>query len=450
MNTLEAETIAKLWQELKAKKADLKFAATKVLNEKSAVKVKILALLNSKIEPVSQMSDYGFVVLNQTILSSHDRSSVAEQGFIGNDFFKARVMDVDNQIIKGLSIHLVKMISGIITNDSEHEVTLSTDENFCQQLFQNKLIVKLLRLFLIHHFGVAEDVTKKIKVRVDQEIFSLKVNQKLVTRDLIFQTRDVVNQCLENKRLNYQKYPFLKDELTKAEKEQLTKIELVEIKNFSSEKNKFSVDFLVGSEKINDFLNNSKKELFTAIKIINQKIKLLNQEQLSELSPELTVDSYEKLEQLQQDYRQLKDDFTKFQNDNPELMRHFIDDSIATQYFEKIGDYQFVHINFNNLLLDEDLLAAKANEIIQTTEDQIVFLSNNNLDNASLIVKLSPNLISKINIVPLVNQFANSAFKEVTYPQSDSVFVRADNFQVVSDFIRNIINFFKISNNQTI
>lgn len=450
MNTLEAETIEKFWQELKVKKADLKFEATKVLNEKSAVKVKILALLNEKIKPINQMSDYGFVVLNQTILSSHNKTSVAEQGFISNEFFKARVVDVDSTIIKGVAIHLVKMISGIITNDSEHEVTLSTDENFCQQLFQNKLIVKLFHLFLMHQFNVVADVTKKIKVRVDQEIFNLTVNQKLVNRTLIFQTRDAVNQCLENKRLNYQKYPFLKDELTKAEKEQLTKIELVEIKNFSTEKNKISVDFLVGSEKISDFLNNSKKELFAAIKIINQKTKLINHEQLSELSPELTVDSYEKLEQLHQDYLQLKNDFTKFQNDNPELMKQFIDDSIATQYFEKIGDYQFVHINFNNLLLDEDLLAAKANDIIQTTEDQIVFLSNNNLDNASLIVKLSPNLISKINMTPLVNQFANSAFKEITYFQQDSVFVRADNFQVISDFIRNIINFFKISNNQTI
>lgn len=450
MSTLAVETIEKLWQELKAKKADLKFEATKVLNEKSSIRVKILALLNEKIEPVSQMSEYGFVVLNQTMLNSHDKSTVAEQGFIGNEFFKARVVDVDSTIVKDLSIHLVKMISGIITNDSEHEVTLSTDENFCQQLFQNKLIVKLFVLFLVHQFDVTANMAKKIKIRVDQEVFNLAVDQKVLTKDLIFQTRDAVNQCLENKRLNYQKYPFLKDELTKSEKEQLTKIELVEIKNFSREKNKFSVDFLVGSEKISDFLTNSKKELFAAIKIINQKIKLINHEQLSEMSPELTVDSYEKLAQLQQDYLQLKNDFTKFQNDNPELMKHFIDDSIATQYFEKIGDYQFVHINFNNLLLDEDLLAAKANDIIQTTEDQIVFLSNNNLDDASLIVKLSPNLISKINITPLVNQFANSAFKEVTYLQSDSVFVRADNFQVISDFIRNIINFFKISNNQTI
>lgn len=451
MNPLEPE-IKDWWQILKDKKQELKFAKTKFINDKSEIKVKILDLLNDRLESVSQLPNFGLIVLNQTILNSHDQTSISEQGFISSGFFKARVVDVDSTTIKGVYFHLVKVISGIITVAEDHEVTLSTDEYFCQQLFDNKLVVKLFSLFFQHVFELQKEVVSKIKAKIDDSLVTLNFKKQLkISKAMIFETRDAINQCLENKRLNYQKYPFLKDELTKLEKEHLSKLELIEIKDFRNEKNNFSVDFLVGSEQIADFLINSKKELFASIKMINQKIKLINSEQLSEFSPDLIVDSYEKLEQLNQDYLNLKNDFTEFQNRNPELMKDFINDSIETQYSEKIGDYQFVHINFNNLLLDHDLLAQKALARISNTDDQILFLSNNNLENSMVILKISKNLIDKINLTPLVNQFSNNAFKAISYHQEqDSVFIEADNYQVINSFISNIINFFKISNNQSI
>ncbi|MBE4704347.1 hypothetical protein [Spiroplasma platyhelix] len=452
MNPVEPESISNWWQNLKLKKQNFQFAKTKFISDKSEAKVKIVHLLNDKIEPVSQIPNFGLIVLNQTILNSHDKTSIAEQGFISSDFFKAKIIDVDSTTVKGVYFHLVKVISGIITISEDYELTLTTDEYFCQQLFDNKLAVKLFNLFLHHNFAISEDVIKKISVRIDDDIFTLKFNKKLnISKEMIFQTRDAINQCLENKRLNYQKYPFLKDELTKLEKERLTKLELIEVKNFTTQKNNFTVDFLVGKEKISDFFINSKKELFAGIKMINQKIKVISSDKISEFYPELIVDTYEKLEQLNHDYLKLKDDFTNFQNKNPELMKNFINDSIETQYSEKIGDYQFIHINFNNLLLDQDLLASKAAEKIQTADDQILFLSNNNLANSMVILKISQNLISEINITPLVNQFSNVSFKAINYNQEqDGVFIEADNYQVINDFIRNIINFFKISNNQTI
>lgn len=452
MNPIEGESINTWWKNLKLKKTDLQFDETKFISDKSEIKVKILSLLNDRFESVTQLPNFGLIVLDQTILNSHDKTSISEQGFISNEFFKARIIDVDSTIVRGVYFHLVKVISGIITNNPEHELTLSTDEYFCQQLFDNKLVIKLFKLFLQHLFKIPKALIRKINVSVDEEILTLKFNANLnIDRTIIFAARDAINQCLENKRMNYQKYPFLKDELTKVEKEHLAKLELIEIKNFSVEKNDLIVDFLVGKEKIVDFLINSKKELFAGIKMINQKIKLIKSEELSEFAPDLIIDSYEKLEQLNQSYQKLKDDFTDFQNQNPELMKKFIDDSIETQYLEKIGDYQFVHINFNNLLLDKELLDLKAIEKIQTSDDQILFLSNNNLANSMVLLKISKNLISKINITPLVNQFSNLSFKEISYNQEqDGVFIEADNYQVISDFIGNIINFFKISNNQTI
>lgn len=451
MNPVEIESINIVWQKLKQKKNDLQFVETKFINDKSEVKVTILKLLNDSIEPVNQISSFGLLVLNQTILNSHDQTSIAEQGFISSEFFKARVIDVDSTTIKGVYFHLIKVISGIITINPEYQLILTTDEYFCHQLFDNKLVVKLFKLFLIHIFAVAKDLIKKIKISVDEERLTLKFNKKLISKVMIFKIRDAINQCLENKRVNYQKYPFLKNTLTKLEKERLAKLELVEIKNFIEEKNNVRVEFLVGKEKIDEFLINSKKELFAGIKMINQKIKLINSDKLSEFTPELIIDSYEKLAQLNQNYLQLKNEFTDFQNQNPELMKKFIEDSIETQYLEKIGDYQFVHINFNNLLLDKDLLDLKAMEKIQAVDDQVLFLSNNNLANSMVMLKISQNLINKISIAPLVNQFSNLAFKEISYnQQQDSVFIEADNYQVISDFITNIINFFKISNNQTI
>lgn len=446
------ETKIKDWKEnLKAKKSDFCFENTKFINDKSEIDVKILNLLDDKAKTVNQLTNLGIVVLNQTILNSHNKISISEQGILANDFFKAKVLDVDNTIVDGVYFHLVKIISGIVTINPIHQVKLIADENFCQELFNNKLAVKLFNLFLFHLLKIPSSLIKKIKYKIDEEKFVLTFNKNLIiNKKMIFKTRNLINQCLALKKVNYQKYPFLKQELTKIEKDNFNQLEMIEIESISETKNNFNFKFLVGSKRVNDFFINKKKELLSLIYIINKKIKLINHENLCELYPDIIVDSYEKLEQLEQEYLQLKNTFTNFQNQNPELIRNFIDESVETQYSEKIGDYEFIHINFNNLLIDKEVLEAKALEKINDFNDKILFLSNNNFDNSMVIFKISKNLIDKINIVPIVNQFFNSEFKKVLYNNQESVFIAANNYQVINDFISNIINFFKISNNQMI
>lgn len=438
------------WHELKAKNKNFHFSKTKFINDQLETNVKILDLLNDKIDSVSQLPNFGLIVLNQTILNSHDKTSISEQGVLSSDFFKARIIDVDNTTVKGVYFHLVKVISGIITINPDHELTLIADEQFNKELFKNKLGAKLFNLFLQDTLKSKSSLISKINVTIDDKVFNLKFGKNLISKELIFRNRDLVNEFLESNKINYQKYPFLRDRLTKLEKETINQVELIEIKNFKEDKNNFSVAFLVGSEIISDFLLSSKKELLTSIRIINKKIKLINNKKLSEFHPDLIIDSFEKLERLNQDYLQLKYQFTNFQNQNPDLMKNFINESIETQYSEKIGDYEFVHINFNNLLIDMDILESKALEKINASNDKVLFLSNSNFDNSMVILKLSKNLISKIAIPPLVNQFSNVEFKKINYHQQGSVFIEASNFQVINDFISNIINFFKISNNQTI
>lgn len=438
------------WQNLNAKKKELQFSKTKFLNDKLEVKIKILSLLNDKLENVSQLSDFGIIVLNQTILHSHDKTSIAEQGIISNDFFKARIIDVDNTLVKGVYFHLVKVISGIISIDLDHELILTTDEEFRTKRLNNKITAKLFGLFLQDFLQVEENLNKKIKININENNLNLKFNKDLaITKEIIFKIRNVINEFLAEKRINYQKYPFLKDVFTKLEKENLTRLELIEIQEFIKERNNFSVTFLVGKEKVNDFFLENKKELLASVRVINKKIKLINNVNLVELHPEVIIDSYEKLEKLNQQVLQLKKDFTNFQNQYPEIIKNFIDESIERHYSEKIGDYELIHINFNNLLIDKDLLESRALEKIGSLSDKVLFLSNNNFDNSMVILKISQNLTNKFNLTTLINQFSNSDFKKISYNQ-DTIFIEANNFQVINDFISNIINFFKISNNQLI
>ncbi|MGL5268799.1 MAG: hypothetical protein ACRC8P_03435 [Spiroplasma sp.] len=439
------------WQKLEAKKQDLNFSKTKFINDKLAVNVRILSLLNDKIETANQLPNFGLIVLDQTILNSYDNTSISEQGILSCDFFKARVVDVDSTTVEGVYFHLVKVISGIISINSDHELILTADEDFRRDLFNNKLAAKLFHLFLHHLAKEQEALIKKIKVSIDEKKIRMILSKNLkISRKLLFKTRDFVNECLENKKINYQEYPFLKDELTKIEKENVANLELIEIKNFIETKNNLIVDFLVGREKNDEFFISQKKGFLTAIRNINKEIKLINSEQLSEIYPDSIVDSYEKLEKLKQDYLQLKQNFIDFQNQNPDLIKNFIDESIETQYSEKVGNYEFIHVNFNNLLIDRDVLEEKALEKINGFDDRILFLSNNTFDNSMIVLRISKNLISQINITPLVNQFTSPAFKKIRYNDQDGVFIEASNYQVVNDFISNIINFFKISNNQTI
>lgn len=436
------------WRKLGAKKEELNFTTTKFITDKSTIKVKILGLLNDKIELANQLPTFGLIALDQTILNSYDKISISEQGILSCDLFKARVVDVDSSTVEGVYFHLVKVISGIISNSSDYEVILTADEEFRKDLFNNKLAAKLFQLFLHQFLQEQETLVEKIKFSIDDKKIRLTLTKEFnISREIIFKTRDCVNEYLAEKKKNYQKYSFLKDELTKIEKEKVTSFDFIEIKNFSESKNNLVVDFLVGREKIDDFFISQKKVFLTGIRNINKKIKLINNEQLCEIFPDTIIDSYEKLAKLKQDYLQLKQNLFDFQNQNPDLIKNFIDDSLETQYSEKVGNYEIVHINFNNLLIDQDILEEKALEKITNFDDRILFLSNNTFEESMFILRISKNLISKINITPLVNQFTSPAFKKISYNDQDSVFIEASNYQVVNDFISNIINFFKISNN---
>lgn len=438
---------------LKTKTNSYLFPKTKIITTKKKVNSKILALLNEKAEIVSQLSNYGLIILDKTILNSCDKKSISEQGIISSDFFKARIIDVNNKIIKGVYFHLVKIISGIIAINPEHQVTLAADEEFNKKLVTNKLAAKLFILFFNHYSKLQTSLITKNKIKINECWFQLQFSKKSnITKELLFEVRNLVNKFLSNKKLDYQKYQFLENDLTKVEIKNIFKLEKIEIANFEINGLNFIVNFLVSKLNINKFFLDAKKGLLTSIKIINKKIKIVNNDALiSQFRLDDEIKTYEELEKLNQDYLKLKANFTNFQNQNQQLMKNLVDQSVETHYSEKIADYDIVHVSFNNFLIDKNLLELKAKERLTEGNNKILFLSNNDLDNSLLVWKISTDLINKINLKPLIKKFPSSSFIKINYYKQDTVFIEANNYQVINDFIQKIINYLKDNTyNQTI
>jgi len=345
-----------------------------------------LALLDEKAEIVNQLSNHGLIVLDRTILNSCDNKIISEQGIISSDFFKAKIIDVNNKIIKGVYFHLVKIISGIIVINPEHQITLEADEEFNKRLSINKLAAKLFNLFFNHYDKLQTNLISKIKIIINESQFQLRFKKINVTKDLIFQVRNSINNFLSNKKLDYQKYQFLENNLTKVEIKNIFKLEKLEITSFEINGSNFIVTFLVGKANIDQFFLNAKKELLTSIKLINKKIKVINNDELiSQFYLNDEINTYEDLGKLNQDYLQLKSNFTKFKNQNLQIVKNLVDQSAGTHYSERVADYDIVHISFNNFLIDKELLELKAKEQLTEGKNKILFLSNNNLDDSLLV-----------------------------------------------------------------
>lgn len=439
------------WYFLKTKVNSYLFPKTKIIKTKKKVNSKILALLDEKAEIVNQLSNYGLIVLDKTILNSYDNKSISEQGIISSDFFKARIIDVNNKIIKGVYFHLVKVISGIIAINTDHQIVLESDEEFNKNLITNKLAAKLFSLFFNHYDQLQSSAIIKNKVKINELEFQLQFKKSNITKDLIFEVRNLINKFLSSKKLDYQEYQFLENNLTKTEIKNIFKLEKIEIATFETNSSNFIVSFLVGKANINHFFLNAKKELLTAIKVINKKIKVVNNDDLiSQFYWNDEINTYEELGKLNQDYLKLKADFTKFQNQNLQLMKNLIDQSTGIRYSEKIADYDVIHISFNNFLIDKELLALKAKEQLTEDKNKILFLSNNNLDNSLLVWKISADLINKIDLKSLIKQFSSTAFAEIKNYQDDTIFIEASDYQVINDFIQNIIKYLKENTNNQI
>lgn len=441
---IKMETSGKeFWRSLDIKNRDFSFSKTKFVSDKLKIDVRVLNLFNKKMEDINQLPDVGLIVLNKTILNSHDKVSISEQGFISNDFFKAKVIDIDT--IKGVSFHLVKVISGIITIDSEHKVELIADENFNRKLNSNKLAAKLVLLFLEHVLNVEKEIIDNININVDEKNFKLKFNFGLnIEKELIFQVRDLVNEFLANNKITYKNYSFFKNVVTKSEKEIISSLELIEIRNFEVKNNNFYINFLVGKEKIDNFLLSKKKELLSAIKVINQTILLINNQENIEYFSELAVDSYESLEQLKTYYLQIKQKLDDYKKKNPVLINKIINETVETQYSEKIGEYEFIHVNLSNILIDRKVLELKALEKLNDLDDKLLFLTNDNYDNSMINFKISKNLANKINIDLLIDKFGNENFEEINYDNYNA-FIIANDYQSINTFVSDVINFFKVS-----
>lgn len=440
------------WKYLKTKANSYLFPKTKIIKTKKRINSKILALLDEKAEIVNQLSNHGLIVLDRTILNSCDNKIISEQGIISSDFFKAKIIDVNNKIIKGVYFHLVKIISGIIVINPEHQITLEADEEFNKRLSINKLAAKLFNLFFNHYDKLQANLISKIKIIINESQFQLRFKKINVTKDLIFQVRNSINNFLSNKKLDYQNYQFLENNLTKVEIKNIFKLEKLEITSFEINGSNFIVTFLVGKANIDQFFLNAKKELLTSIKVINKKIKVINNDELiSQFYLNDEINTYEDLGKLNQDYLQLKSNFTKFKNQNLQIVKNLVDQSAGTHYSERVADYDIVHISFNNFLIDKELLELKAKEQLTEGKNKILFLSNNNLDDSLLVWKISTDLINKINLKSLIEQFSSSSFIKINNHNDDTVFIEANNYQVINDFIQNIIKYLKDNtNNQTI
>jgi len=444
--------VTTMWNELQKNLKKQAFSTTTFVNDNSSIKTQILALFAKNGQPTNQLEQMGFIICSHTIFSAKTQSVISDQGIITNDYFVGEIIDVDNVIIPNTYIHLVQVISGpIVINDIT--VRIHLNETLHQGIIRNSLALKLF-LAIANQFLNPNWSFLDNNSYADHKKFIIMINYHLkLTKNLILKIETIANDLLKQKLTltnlmalakNNPEYLYLKD-FSKKELGQLMSLEQLAITNLKRVKKAWQITGMAGKAEIAFTFNEKKKPIINAINILNKKIKLINQPEVIKPLPLFSnIESYQDLCKLQAIKQKLTQSFNNWKKQSQTMLETLTNLLVGSYYSEVVDELKIVHYSFNNDLLDTGLMILKGRNLLENANHMILFLSNNITDNPSMIILISDNLKPELDLETIINKLANKQFKKINY-HDNIIIISANNYQIITDFISEIINYLKLS-----
>ncbi|WP_425381078.1 hypothetical protein [Spiroplasma endosymbiont of Polydrusus pterygomalis] len=442
--------IKSMWTKLTKKIKHRAFPATTFIAALSS-KSEILALFTKNGEDTNQLEQIGFIICTKTIFAPSSDGIVSDQGIITNEYFTGEIIDVNNTLIANTYIHLVKVNSGpVVINDIPLYLTMN--ENYHQLLVSNKIGAKLFANNLAKQLNCKISRFNCIVINAENFIITLK-NLK-ITRKKILKSESTINFLLAQKLSleqlvlwkNKNKYNYLKkfnnDEL--REIINLQKIAVIAIKN---DRKQWKITLIAGNkQRIENFFINVKKPIIIAINAINKKIKAINEpESIQPIASITNVTNYQELWQLQKIHKKLLTSFSKWRVVSQDILENLSQTFAYGYYSEVIDNLKIAHYSFNNDLLDYNLMEIKGRNLLVNANNTILFLSNNIIDNPSMVILLSEDLKAICDLKTIVAKIEKKQQIKIVF-KNDIVIFSTNNYQNITDFITKMIIIFKTDN----
>lgn len=443
--------IKSMWAKLTKKIKHRAFPATTFVNMLMS-KSEILALFAKNGEDTNQLEQIGFVICTKTIFTASDNNIVSDQGIITNEYFTGEVIDVNNTIIAGTYIHLVKINSGpIVINDIP--LYLSINETYHQSLVNNKIGAKLYIGLLNKQLNYK--VSNFNNVCINDQSFTIMFNNLKITSKQILEIEAMINFLLEQKLSleqlillqNKKDYRYLKkfNETELQEIINLQKIAVIAINKNS--KKQWKITFIAGSKQsIEQFFIKIKKPIIAAINGINKKIRAINQpETIIPIPPITNITNYQDLLQLKKIHKTLLKSFSEWRIVSQDVLENLSQTFAYGYYSEVIDSLKVTHYSFNNDLLDYNLMEIKGRNLLTNANNTILFLSNNISDNPNMIILLSEDLRSKCNLKTIIIKLEKKQEVKIVF-KNDIIIFSTNHYQYLTDFITRMIIIFKSDN----
>lgn len=442
--------IKSMWTKLTKKIKHRAFPPTTFIDALSS-KSEILALFTKNGEDTNQLEQIGFIICTKTIFAPSSDSIVSDQGIITNEYFTGEIIDVNNTLIVNTYIHLVKVNSGpVVINDIPLYLTIN--ENYHQSLVNNKIGAKLFVNNLAKQLNCK--ISRFNYVVINEENFIITLKNLKIIRKKILKSESTINFLLAQKLSleqlvlwkNKSEYNYLKkfnnDEL--KEIINLQKIAVVAIKNDGKQ---WKITLIAGNkQRIENFFINAKKPIIIAIIAINKKIRAINEpESIQPIAPITNVTNYQELWQLQKIHKKLLTSFSKWRVVSQDILENLSRTFAYGYYSEVIDNLKVAHYSFNNDLLDYNLMEIKGRNLLVNANNTVLFLSNNIIDNPSMVILLSEDLKTIWDLKIIVTKIEKKQQIKIVF-KNDIVIFSTNNYQNITDFITKMIIIFKTDN----
>ncbi|WP_308150169.1 hypothetical protein [Spiroplasma sp. AdecLV25b] len=442
--------IASMWEKLENQISYYSFSHTTFINN-FTTRTKILSLFTKNGEPTIQLEQIGFIICSKTIFQAQSDTISSDRGVITNDYFVGEIIDVNNTLLPGVYIHLVKVISGpIVINDIP--LQLSLDEDRHKGIVNNTLGWKLFDAVLNKNLRTKNKFNSTIdnqKFVVTSKNLKLKKQQILSCEaeiNVLLSQQLPFSQLLSLQIANNSKYYFLKA-LTQMELMQLNNLQRLAVTNIMVQHKQLAITVMSGtSEDIEKWFTKTKKPIINGINILNKKIRLINQPDI--IKPVTVVNNitnYQNLFQLQLVYKRLKIQFHNWRKISQPFLESQIDNMAYGYYSEAVDNFKFVHYSFNNDLLDDNLMEIKGRKLLADVNNTILFLTNNVVDNPSMIILMSNNISSNSRVKTIISKTSKLPLTKIKI-KHDIIIFSTSNYQTITNVISEIISVFKKGN----
>lgn len=440
---------AVMWENLQKKIIHYSFSHTAFINN-FTTKTKILFLFTKNGESTMQLENIGFIICSKTIFYAHSDNTISDQGVITNDYFIGEVIDVNNTLLPGVYIHLVKVISGpIVINDIPLHLLL--DEERHKGIVNNTLGLKLFSAILTKNLRTKSKFNSKIdnqKFVITNKVFKIKKQQILFCEQEI---NNLLNQKLPFPKLlslqtSNSKYRFLKV-LTGMELMQLINLQYMAVTNITINKKEWAVTVMSGTgEYIESWFFEAKKPIINSINVLNKKIKLINQPDIIKpLTFNSNIKNYQDLLKLQLVHKKLKTQFSNWRK----VSQHFLENQTHNMaygyYSEAIDNWKVAHYSFDNDLLDHNLMEIKGRKLLADVDNAVLFLSNNIIGNSSMVILISNNINTNCRLATMISKMFKPPLTKIKN-KHDIIIFSATNYQSITNVISEIISIFKSEN----